>query len=193
MNQVKISDSFQPGVERNRNLLEEFDPNGRFKLEHIRFNEDGSEQVLQEIDFTNGITNLGKNLLWDVMFGAVAKSSIWYMGLIDQTSFSSLQNTDQMTSHSGWLEFSSYTDTANSSSTTTRPVWSAGTAASQSITNSSSIVFTMTGAGTVVGAFIVNQSTKGATSGTLWSTGQFGSSIVVASADVIRLTYTVSA
>ena len=69
----------------------------------------------------------------------------------------------------------------------------AGTAATQAITNASAVVFTANATATVNGAFIVNDNTKGGTSGTLWTTGSFSSSISVVSTDVIRVTYTVSA
>jgi hypothetical protein len=173
---------------------------GRFQVEHIR---DG--KVIGKHDFPNGITNEGKNFLLDAMFHAEAALSVWYIGLIDNSGFSSLDaadiydNIDQ--AGNNWDEFKLYTDDANGDSTTTRPTWTEGAASGQSITNASPIIFDITGTGTVKGVFVVggtNAQTKGDhTAGSahkLWATALFtGGDVAVLNGDQLKVTYSVAA
>lgn len=172
---------------------------GRFTVEHIR---DG--KVLGVHDFPNGITNEGKDLLLEVMFHATSAAATWYIGLIDNASYSALADDDIYDdidqAGNGWDEFTSYTDGNNSDNATTRPVWPEDAASSQSITNSSVAIFNITGTGTVKGVFVVGLGaaamTKGDhdTDGNLWATALFGSGdVAVQSGDQLKVTYTVNA
>ena len=172
---------------------------GRFAVEHLR-----GGKVIGEYDFPNGIVNEGKNLLLDVMFHATSAASTWYIGLIDNASFSALDATDTYDdidqAGNGWDEFTAYTDGNNSDNTLTRPVWPEDAASSQSITNSSVAIFNITGSGTVKGVFVVGlgaaADTKGdhAADGNLWATALFGSGdVAVQNGDQLKVTYTVNA
>lgn len=161
--------------------VDQLNPKGYWVMEHIR---DG--QVIGRQEFKNTIVNEGKNLLLNVMFGATAKIATWYMGLVDNASFTGTTNTDTASSHAGWVEFTTY-------SQATRPAWGAGTAASQSITNSSPAVFDITATATLWGILVKTTNSKGDTAGTLWSTANFTSTVAVQNGDQIKMTYTLSA
>lgn len=156
---------------------------GRWQAEHLR---DG--KVLNKYDFPNDITNQGKNSLFEVYFhdGTQIASSSWFIGLISNSGYSALAAGDTMSSHSGWTEATGYTQS-------TRVAWGPGAAASQSITNASPATFDMNATATIKGIFVVSNSTKGGTTGTLWSTALFSADVPVANGDQLRVTYTVSA
>ena len=170
-------------VVRNRQESDDLELKGRFQVEHWR---DG--ELLGKYDFPNGITNVGKNLLLDVMFngGTQVANNSWFVGLIDLTSYSALAASDIMSSHGGWVEFTSYTQS-------TRVAWGSGAASGQQVINASSAVFDINGSGTVKGIFVNTVSTKSGTTGTLWTTGLFNADVVVTSGDQIKITYGVAA
>jgi hypothetical protein len=94
------------------------------------------------------------------LFGAVAKPSLLYIGLVSSTSFTAFSDGDTAASHSGWTEFTSYDEV-------TRVQITFGAASSNTITNPTSINFTPSTNGTVVGWFLTTASGKGATTGYL--------------------------
>lgn len=76
----------------------------------------------------------------------------------------------------------------------TRPTWSETGAASQSITNSATPAsFTFNASETLYGAFLISNNTKGGTAGTLIAASKFSSARSVLAADVLNVTYTISA
>lgn len=156
---------------------------GKWQLEHVR-----NGAVIGTQDFPNDITNQGKNSLFEIMFhdGTQIASSSWFIGLISSSSYSALAAGDVMSSHAGWTELTGYTQS-------TRVAWGPGAAASQSITNASPATFDINATGTAKGVFVVSNSTKGGTTGTLWSTALFSADVPVANGDQLRVTYTVSA
>jgi hypothetical protein len=176
-----------------------FSPRGEFHVEHWRAGE-----LLAVYNFKNGITNEGKNAIFDIMFDADTQITVWNMLLIDNLNYGALAATDTYDDidqvANDWEEYKDYTDAGNSDSTVTRPVWSPDAASAQSISNSSQTIFDMTATGTVKGLAIVGggaaSNTKGnhASDGTLWATALFdqGDTAVVNS-DQLKITYTVSA
>lgn len=155
---------------------------GKFIIEHIR-----NGNVIGRYEFPNGVTNVGKNLLLDVMFkdGSQVASSSWYLGLIDNSGYSALSASDTMASHAGWNEFTSYSES-------TRVAWGPGAASSQTTTNSTPATFNVNGSGTVKGVFCVSNNTKSGTSGTLWATALFTADVPVVNGDQLKATYSVS-
>lgn len=177
-----------------------FSPRGFFAVEHWR-----NGLLYGMYRFKNGITNEGKNSIFNVYFDAGTQITVWYMLLIDSTNFSALAATDTYDdidqAGNGWDEYQDYTDAGNGDSTTTRPVWNPDAASGQSITNGTQTVFDITGTSdTIKGLGIVgggaNSSLKGdhASDGTLWATALFdqGDTAVV-NGDQLKITYTVSA
>lgn len=156
-------------------------PKGKFHVEHWR---DGKK--LGTYDFLNGVTNVGRNALLDIMFHAVSQITPWYLGLINGSGTPALAAGDEMNNHTGWTEDQNYDEA-------TRVEWTEGAAASQSITNSVSCDFTINATTTIYGIFVTSSNTKGGTSGTLWATGAFnGGTLSVVDNDIIKVTYTVT-
>lgn len=172
---------------------------GRFVVEHWR----GGKRI-NEYHISNGIVNEGKNKLLNVMFDGSTQISTWYLGLIDNSGYTALADTDDYDNidqaSNGWDEFKNYTDGNNGDNTTTRPEWPTDPASAQSITNSTVAVYNITGSGTVKGVFAVGgtagSQTKGdhAAGATLWATALFTSGdVTVQNGDQLKVTYTVSA
>lgn len=155
-------------------------PAGRFRIQHLR---DG--RVIGEYDVPNGIVDVGLNHILDAEFHSGSQITTWYVGLVDNAGFSAFANGDTMSSHAGWAESVAYSN-AN------RPQWTCGAASSRQISNSTTVDFTINATATIKGLFITSDNTKSGTSGTLWSTAAFGSTVSVASGDTLKVTYTVS-
>lgn len=180
-NALNLSQCAQAGVDRARSPEpQKLGLNGKWVVEHVR---DG--QVIGNYDFPNGITDAGMNALLNCMFDSGSQTTTWYIGLIDNASFSALAAGDLMNSHAGWIELVAYSESV-------RQTWTAGSASARAITNSSTVNFSINATKTVYGIFVVSDSTKSGTTGTLWSTAAFGSTVSVQSGDSLRVTYTVS-
>jgi hypothetical protein len=142
----------------------------------------------------NGITNAAKNSLLDAWFNSgSAPGSTWGIGLIDGATYTALAATDTIASggHAGWTEFTSYTVSGNGS---VRGPWAQSASSGQAVANSSPVAFDFTGiSGTasVAGILVVNATTKGGSTGLLWSTALFLAPLSVQTGDQLRVTYTV--
>lgn len=136
-------------------------------------------------DFDNGITDVGIHYLLDAGFrGTPAAISTWYAGLIDNSGYTGVAAGDTMSSHSGWTEITTQYDEA------ARQTLSFGAAAARAIT--ASVSFTMNATKTVQGIFVNSVSTKGGTTGTLWSTALFSSPPGLVAGNVLTANYTLS-
>lgn len=165
---------------RSRGLESLFTPKGKFHVEHIR-----NGKLLATYDFPNGITNEGKNTIFDVMFNTGTQITTWYIGLISLSGYSALADADTLASHAGWTEFTGYSQ-AN------RVTWGSGASASQVVTNATPATFSMNATGTVKGIFIASNNTKGGTTGKLWATALFTADVPVLSGDELKITYTLN-
>jgi hypothetical protein len=163
-------------------LLESIKPKGNFQVEH--YDKDGNLKGTYK--FPNGVTNAGKDHWLSVTFNGGTAVNPWYLGLINESGYTALAAGDTMSSHTGWAEFTSYTES-------TRVDWGEDAPSSQSITNSTPATFTISSSGTLKGIFVTSNSTKGGTTGTLWATALFSSDVPVASSDLLKVTYTVTA
>lgn len=181
-NALNLSQCAQAGVDRARSPeISILGLKGKYVVEHL----DRDGKLIKEYEFPNAIVDAGMNALLNAMFDSGTQFTTWYIGLIDNASFSALNNADTMASHAGWIECTGYSESV-------RQTWTAGSAASRSITNSSTVNFSINATKTVYGIFIATDSTKSGTTGTLWSTAAFGSTVSVQSGDSLRVTYTVS-
>jgi hypothetical protein len=178
---LAISDAVGVLVDRPSDLRSDFRPKGRFQVEHL----DKNGNLLGVYDVPNGITDEGLNHILETEFHGGTPVTTWYIGLLDNASFSALVNADIMTSHAGWIENSGY-------SNATRVAWTPGAAATRSITNATTDDFNINATNTIKGIFIVSDNAKGGTAGKLWSTAAFGSTVPVNSGDTLKITYTVS-
>lgn len=141
--------------------------------------------LIAEYDIKNAITDEGMNYLLDTGFNAGAGLNPWYIGLIDSTGYTAIAAADVMASHTGWSELTAY-------SNATRPTWGSGAASARSITNATAAALNMNATNTVKGLFITSDSTKGGTTGKLWSAALFGSAVLVNNTDVLDATYSLS-
>lgn len=162
--------------------LDLFHPKGRFIVEHLR-----NGKVLQKQEFPNGITNIGKDTILNVMFNGatqIAQSS-WCIGIIDNASFTALAATDTMASHSGWIENVNYSES-------NRVAWGPGSSSGQTVTNASAAVFDITATATLQGVFVTSNNTLNGTTGTLWTTALFSAPIPVSNGDQIKISYSIA-
>ncbi len=134
-------------------------------------------------EFPNGVTTAGLNHLLNVEFHGTTQVTTWYIGLIDNASFSALDATDTMASHGGWIENANYDEA-------TRVAWVEGAASGGVMTNPSPSVFTISATVTILGAFLTSVSTKSDNTGTLFATGLALSPQALVDNDTLEVTYT---
>ena len=124
-------------------------------------------------------------------FTGSSYTAAWYLGLYGAAASNNPAAGDTMSSHAGWTEVTAY-------SQSTRPACTFGTptTANPSVaTNSASpATFSINATTTVGGAFLTSNSTKGGSTGTLYSAADFSSpgDRSVVSGDTLSVTYTLS-
>lgn len=131
----------------------------------------------------NTVMNAGRDKILDTAIGGASQIATWYVGLVDNASFTAIAAGDASASHAGWIENQDYSESV-------RQTYTPAASASQSITNTASkATFTMNGTKVINGAFVISVSTKGGTTGTLLSASSFSSTRSVISGDILRVTY----
>jgi hypothetical protein len=150
------------------------------------FDKDGTQKW--EAKTPNLVVNVGLQDMNTKYFSGSAYTAGWFLGLYGAAASNSPAAGDTMSSHAGWTEVTAY-------SQATRPACTFGTATTADpsvISNTLSVaVFTINGTTTVGGAFLTSNSTKGGTTGTLFSAADFqapGDRSVV-SGDTLNVTY----
>lgn len=141
------------------------------------------EEVKWIDEIRNLVTSAAKNFLLDTTLSGSAYTAAWYLGLISSAGYTAVAVGDTPASHAGWTE-----STAYSNATRPAPAFGAASAGSKA---SSATSFTINATDTIKGAILVSNSTKGGTTGTLYSAGLFtGGDKPVASPDTLQVTYT---
>lgn len=139
----------------------------------------------------NLVVNVGLQDMNAKYFTGSSYTAAWYLGLYGAGASNTPAASDTMSSHAGWTEVTDY-------SQATRPACSFGTptTADPSVaTNSvSPATFSINATTTVGGAFLTSNSTKGGTTGILFSAADFSSpgDRSVVSGDTLSVTYTFS-
>lgn len=142
-------------------------------------------------DLHNLVVNVGLQDMNTKYFTGSSYTAAWYIGLYGAAASNNPAASDTASSHAGWTEITPY-------SNATRPACTFGsaTAADPSvITNAlSPSAFTINATATVGGAFLISNSTKGGSTGILFSASDFAApgDRVVASGDTLNVTYTFS-
>lgn len=156
-------------------------PHDQCPLDHM------PPQLLWEVEVPNLVTTAGLNKLLDATLVTGLTTPAWYVGLVDNASFSAYNAADTMSSHAGWLESAAYGDA-------TRRSFTPGSISAGSVNNSASkAVFNINATATIRGAFMVDNSTKSGTTGTLYGEADFsGGSRSVVSGDTLNVTVTAS-
>ena len=140
---------------------------------------------------SNLVVNQGLQDMNAKYFTGSSYTAAWYIGLYGAASSNNPAASDTAASHAGWTEITPY-------SNATRPTCTFGTptTANPSVaTNSASpAAFTINATATVGGAFLISNSTKGGTTGVLFSASDFQApgDRTVASGDTLNVTYTFS-
>lgn len=135
----------------------------------------------------NGVTNAALDDVLNVYLRNTTATATWYLGLVDNAGFTAFAAADTSASHTGWAESTAY-------SNSTRIAWSPGASSSQAVTNGTTADFSMNATATIKGLFVIAVSTKGGSTGLLFSTAAFsGGNQSVNSGDTLKVTYTVSA
>lgn len=153
------------------------------------FDKDGN--LKWEAECPNLVVNGGLQDMNNKYFLGSSYTATWYIGLYGAGASNTPAATDTASSHAGWTEVVPY-------SQSTRPACSFGTptTANPSVaTNSASpAVYSINATATVGGAFLISNSTKGGSTGTLYSASDFTSpgDRSVVSGDTLNVTYTLS-
>lgn len=179
---ISLGDRVDFTLEGNPSMLDAIKRlKGRFRIEHT----DRDGNLIGEYEMDNGITTGGKNSLLNTFFNNTTPPVTWYFGVVDNSGFSAFTDaTDTMSSHSGWNEFTNVSGN--------RVAWGNGSASSASITNGTAATISITGSGTLKGIFVTTVNTVGGTTGVLWSTAAFSSTVNVNNGDNLKITYTVN-
>lgn len=136
----------------------------------------------------NLVVNVGLKDMNDKYFSGSTYTATWFLGLYGAAAANNPAAGDTAASHAGWTEITAYSQ-ANRPACT----FGAATTADPSvISNSASpAAFSINGTATVGGAFLISNSTKGGTTGILFSAADFqapGDRSVV-NGDTINVTY----
>ena len=192
---IEVQDSAAVSLTRGGSADEQIKITGRYDVKCL--GADGSLKWEDAIE--NLVVTVGKNDLLDKYFSGFGYNAIWYMGLVDNTSFSAYAATDTLgtggTPHPGWLEYLNYT-ISGSSTNRANLSWFSASAGSKATT---ATTFTISGAGgTVLGALMCTTQARNTASnggaGILYSAGTFtGGSRAVVAGDSLVVTYTASA
>jgi hypothetical protein len=129
----------------------------------------------------NLVTTEGKNSLGNVYFRGATQITSWYVGL---KGAGTAAVGDTAASHAGWAEITDYDEAARQ--TLTLAAYSGGSASNVAAL----AVFNITATVTVDGAFVTSVSTKGGTTGVLYSVGSFSVARSLINGDEFTVTVT---
>lgn len=135
----------------------------------------------------NLVTTVGKNDALDKHLAGSAYTAAWYMGLISSTSYTTGPAAgDTSSSHGGWAEDQNYSQGSRPTA-----AWSSASGGSKAL--SSALAFSINASTTIKGCFLISNSTKGGTTGILYSAGLFtGGDKAVGNGDTLNVSYTAS-
>lgn len=184
---AKASDAVASGLVAGTQHTEGAKATGKFLVEC--FDKDGN--LKWRAEESNLVVNVGLQYMAGVALTSTAQITTWYIGLYGAGASNTPAATDTAASHVGWTEVTPYSNATRPAATFT-----AATNANPSVvTNSGSAAsFTINASSTVGGAFLISNSTKGGTTGTLFSAADFQSpgDRSVVSGDTLNVTYTFS-
>jgi hypothetical protein len=161
---------------------------GKFSVQCL----DKEGKLKWELDCKNLVVNVGLQYMAGTALTSTAQITSWYIGLYGAGASNTPAAGDTSSSHGGWTEITPYSNLTRPAAT-----FASATNASPSVvTNSASPAeFTINATATVGGAFLISNSTKGGSTGTLFSASDFttpGGDRSVISGDTLRVTYTMS-
>lgn len=186
-NKAKSTDVVATTVQRGDGAADRVSGGGVFSIQCL--DKDGN--LKWEASTPNLVVNVGLQDMNTKYFTGSGYTATWFIGLYGAAASNNPAAGDTASSHAGWTEVTTY-------SNATRPAATFGTATTADpsvISNSASPAsFSINGTATVGGAFLISNSTKGGTTGTLFSAADFQSpgDRTVANGDTLNVTYTFS-
>lgn len=180
LNASALSDT---SIGRNSGAVEQANATGHYVVECF----DAEGNLRWSDSFDNLVTTVGKNDALDKYLAGSAYTAAWYLGLISATGYGAGPAAgDTATSHGGWTEDQGYSQAARPTA-----AWAAASGGSKAL--SSAAVYSINANTTIKGCFLISNSTKGGTSGILYSAGLFtGGDKVVQNGDTLNVSYTAS-
>lgn len=154
----------------------------RSKGEFVMYHRDAAGRLVWILKFPNGTTIEGVNYLLDGAFRGGSRGSTWYIGLIDNSGFAAVADTDTLAAHSGWSEYTGLY--ASNRGSWTPIAANAGLMAYSPITT-----IQIASSGNIIGAFLANQQPVGATTGVLYATGVASSALPVTAGGTVSVGY----
>lgn len=137
----------------------------------------------------NLVTTEGKNDELSKYLKGSSYTAAFYVGLINNASFSALAVGDtaaQIGGSNGWLEATAYSESV-------RQTLTLGSVSAASVDNTASkAVFSINGTITINGAFVATVSTKSGTTGVLFGEASFASTRSLLSGDTLTVTVTLT-
>jgi hypothetical protein len=184
---LNAKDSVSCGLIAGTRHSEQAKATGRFVIEC--FDKDG--KLKWSAEESNLVVNVGLQYMAGVALTSTAQITTWYIGLYGAAASNNPAAGDTAASHAGWTEVTPYSNATRPTAT-----FAAATAANPSVvTNSASpATFNINASSTVGGAFLISNSTKGGSTGTLFSAADFQSpgDRSVVNGDTLQVTYTFS-
>ena len=187
LEKVKMNESISSGLVAGARSGEHPTALGYFTIQC--FDKDG--RLKWEDENHNLVVNSGLQYMCGTALTSTAQITTWFIGLYGAGATNSPAASDTMLTHPTWTEVTTY-------SNATRPActFAAATLANPSVaTNTSSpAAFTINGTTTVGGAILTSDSTKGGTTGVLFSAADFSApgDRSVVNGDTLNITYTLS-
>ena len=187
---TKATDVVSSGLTCNTKAGEASQATGVFNI--ICRDKDGNFKW--QAESKNLVVNAGLAYMAGTALTSVTQITSFFLGLYGAASSNTPAAADTMASHAGWTEVTTYSNANRIAATFV----TATTANPSVVTNTASpAVFNINGTTTVGGAFLVGgtgSSTKGGSTGTLFSAADFGSpgDRSVVNSDTLSVTYTFS-
>jgi hypothetical protein len=184
---AKSSDTVGAQLTKAQAVGEHTKAGGVYRIECL----DASGNLKWSAESHNLVVNQGLQDMNTKYFSGSAYTATWFIGLYGAAASNNPAAGDTAASHAGWTEVTPY-------SNSTRPACTFGTATTADpsvITNGASPAqFTINSSATVGGAFLISDSTKGGTTGVLFSASDFAApgDRTVASGDTLNVSYTFS-
>jgi hypothetical protein len=187
---TKATDVVSSGLTCNTKAGEDAKATGLFEIKC----HDKDGKLKWTAESKNLVVNAGLAYMAGSALTSVTQITSFFLGLYGAGASNTPAAGDTMSSHAGWTEVTAYSNANRIAATFV----TATTANPSVVTNSASpAVFNINGTATVGGAFLVGgsgSSTKGGTTGTLFSAADFGSpgDRSVVNSDTLSVTYTFS-
>jgi len=187
---TKATDVVSSGLTCNTKTGEDAKATGLFEIKC----HDKDGKLKWTAESKNLVVNAGLAYMAGTALTSVTQITSFFLGLYGAGASNTPAAGDTMSSHAGWTEVTAYSNANRIAATFV----TATTANPSVVTNSASpAVFNINGTATVGGAFLVGgsgSSTKGGTTGTLFSAADFGSpgDRSVVNSDTLSVTYTFS-